>query len=210
MKKILVVTTLLLVVISTSVVLYLNETESQQVYYKKPLTFSKETKIYIQPLGNVSQDYIETSVSAIEEFYHFECEVLEPQSLTTDLLSPSKTRYSGDKIIEKYNFPTRYFVLTEVDITSTKGENPEWGVLGLGFCPGKVCVVSTYRMGRNVSNSLKHERLKKVTFHEIGHTLGLPHCENSSECLMNDPKGTVKTIDSETKLCERCSSIIGM
>ena len=42
------------------------------------------------------------------------------------------------------------------------------------------------------SEALVRERLWKVAIHELGHTLGLPHCPNNG-CLMQDAHGTVKT-----------------
>ena len=48
------------------------------------------------------------------------------------------------------------------------------------------------------------ERLKKVTMHELGHNLGLPHCPNN-HCFMQDAAETIKTIDGvELNLCEEC------
>jgi archaemetzincin len=43
----------------------------------------------------------------------------------------------------------------------------------------------------------------KVAVHEIGHTLGLPHCPTTG-CLMEDAGGKVATVDGEFDLCERC------
>ncbi len=47
-------------------------------------------------------------------------------------------------------------------------------------------------------------RLVKVVNHELGHTLGLPHCP-SAGCLMEDAKGTIVTVDNETgAFCDGC------
>ena len=62
--------------------------------------------------------------------------------------------------------------------------NKNWGIFGLGSLSGKNCVVSTARFGN------KHfDRLSKVSIHEVGHTLGIPHCNSDVNCLMNDAKG---------------------
>lgn len=48
-------------------------------------------------------------------------------------------------------------------------------------------------------------RLKKVALHEIGQNLGLVHCRNHLECLMNDADGTIKQVDKERIwFCEKC------
>ncbi len=68
------------------------------------------------------------------------------------------------------------------------------------------CVVSTHRIKKdNPSQEKFRERLAKVVLHEIGHTLGLEHCAYNQFCLMNDAKGSVRTIDKEKKLlCKQC------
>ena len=53
------------------------------------------------------------------------------------------------------------------------------------------------------------ERLKKVCMHEIGHNLGLPHCEQSTTCVMRDAAEKIATVDNvELKLCEHCKARI--
>lgn len=185
--------------------------------FSKPNTIHLENNkpkkkiVYIQPLGDVKYDYLKLVKTSVESFYHFDCVINKSKPLTEDLMVNSKTRYSADKILEKFDSQENYLILTEKDIATPKGNIPEWGVLGLGYRPGTVCVVSTFRMKRNVNELVIKDRLIKVALHEIGHNLGLDHCDNDRHCMMNDAKGTIKQLDIEKIwLCDKCKKLINM
>ena len=165
--------------------------------------------VNILPLGDVSPEYLNIIKNSVESFYKYKCEVRPQAQLTDDLLAKSKTRYSADAILEKYDSNKNLLIITERDIATPKDNYDEWGVLGLGYRPGNTCVVSTYRMKRNVSAQVIKDRVEKVSLHEIGHNLGLDHCDYDIECLMNDARGTIKQVDKEKKwLCKKCCNII--
>ena len=167
---------------------------------------AKVGTIYIQPLGSVDSDCLNYLKKSVEDFYGTRCVIKQKIGLTKDILSGSKTRYDANKILEKYNTNINLVLITEKDITHKKSNQfPEWGIFGLGLRPGKICVVSTFRLKKNVSKEQMLVRLKKVALHEIGHNLGLPHCTNHKECMMNDADGTIKQVDRERIwFCEKC------
>jgi archaemetzincin len=165
----------------------------------------KEMVVFIQPLGEVDPEYIGVVMDAIEEFYGFRCELRPMVEPTDDLLAASKTRYDAGKILTKFNSKDHVLVLTEKHFATRKDNIPEWGIFGLGYRPGKVCTVSTFRFSKGVPREKVLERLQKIALHELGHNLGLPHCKNDPYCLMNDAKGTVRTVDQcKVWLCDRC------
>jgi len=151
-----------------------------------------------------------------EEFYSCNVILLKAVPLPAFAFYAPRNRYKADSLLvfESRLVPAGIDAiagLTHKDISTSKDGIPDWGVFGLGLCPGKACVVSAYRLqrGSKTMGELK-ERLIKVVLHEIGHNLGLPHCSNDPECLMTDAGGTIKQVDKERKwLCRFCRFKLG-
>lgn len=163
--------------------------------------------VFIQPLGEVKPDNIEVVKRGVIGFFGYKCVVRPKLELTKDLLAKSKTRYDAEKILAKFTTKDNLLIITQKDIASRNEElkDDEWGVCGLGQRPGKVCVISTFRLKNNVPVSKMHERLTKVALHEIGHNLGLEHCTSGTNCMMNAANGSVKEIDKERLwFCDKC------
>lgn len=91
---------------------------------------------------------------------------------------------------------TRVLGLTSRDISTTKEPHEDWGILGLSNVPGRAAVVSSFRMRRR-ARSPRHAlwRMTTTAVHEVGHALGLEHCEEP-RCLMRDAEGTMDTVDA--------------
>jgi archaemetzincin len=172
--------------------------------------------IYIIPLGDVPIAQLNFVQQSVIDFFHFQVVINPKQSLSSDLKNSPKGRYVADKILKKYNSKLNTLLLTNVDIVTHNKERgvKEWGVFGLGYRPGKTCVVSTYKLSRTkvkVSNEKFLERIKKICIHEIGHNLGLDHCTSNRQCLMNDARCHISQVDMETlDFCQSCKKKIGM
>jgi archaemetzincin len=123
-----------------------------------------------------------------------------------------RQRYRAERLLEFLagRMPSdgwRILGLTSVDISTTKGKVADWGILGLGELPGSTSVISSFRCRKTARNKTHAiERLAKVAVHEIGHTLGLPHCPELA-CLMEDANGKVGTVDRERDFCQRCRQL---
>jgi len=189
------------------------------------LSFACHKKQELKIIGViVLNDFDETNISYIvnniESYYNCTCKLLNPIQIPSNCITTVKTeRYRADSII-------RYLVsikpesvdyilgLTNENISNTKRDlngkvkYPESyfcdiSIFGLGFCPGKSCVVSSFNF-KNANINLVKARLQKITIHELGHNFGLPHCKNEN-CVIQDAGETVKILDeSDTKLCQKC------
>jgi archaemetzincin len=167
----------------------------------------------IQPLGSVDTVIIDHVVKGITSLYEIDVAVLPHVEMPGKAYYEPGKRYRAEKILayldstgdfEKY---TMILGITKKDISTTKGKYQDWGIFGLGYMPGRVCVISTYRLGRKkVSTQKFYKRLDKAVNHELGHNFGLDHCPNQG-CLMEDARGTIKTVDNETgELCDDCKA----
>ena len=168
--------------------------------------------IYVIPLGKVSENNINICKNIIGSFFGSVSIVGKSESLSDDILTDSKKKHDANKILDKYyekfDKSKHYIIITEVDIAVFKNNNPDWGILGIGNCPGNLCVVSTFRLGKNQQGLLFKERLEKTVVHEIGHNYGLNHCINGN-CIMGDIKGLISVMDkTNNKFCEKCNNQI--
>jgi archaemetzincin len=170
--------------------------------------------LYVQPLGGCGGKAagVNEVVAALRAFYPIDVRVLDCQELPQAAYYPPRKRYRAERLLAYLNqrMPKdgwRILGLTDTDISTTKDRYADWGVMGLGELPGTATVISSFRCrkkARNADHAI--ERLAKVAVHEIGHTLGLPHCPTRG-CLMEDAMGKVVTTDRERDFCPRCRAL---
>jgi archaemetzincin len=97
--------------------------------------------------------------------------------------------------------------ITPKDISTRKGDIENWGILGLGDCPGPSCVISSFRAGRQkVKPVVFAQRMIVLALHELGHTYGLQHCPDAS-CIMKDAEGKMN-LDKGNSYCKKCRDFL--
>jgi archaemetzincin len=164
--------------------------------------------VEVKPIG-VAPGEAEVSavVSAIQAFYAVRVAVLPPSPLPRSAYYPPRGRYRAERLLDflvgQGQKGARVVLgLTTADISTTKGQYSDWGVMGLATLDGKSAVLSSFRCKRGARNAAHaRERFAKTAVHELGHSFGLEHCPTRG-CLMHDGEGSVLTTDTETDFCE--------
>ena len=159
----------------------------------------RNKQVVILPLGkNISKVFIHETQKKIREFIP-NLIIQEGIPMPPSAYYPARKRYRADTLIrwlDRMADKDQIILgITHHDISTTKKPIPDWGVMGLGFQPGKACVASDFRLKRKKS-------FWKVAIHELGHTAGLKHCPVKT-CLMRDAEGRDQT-GEEKDFCSSC------
>ena len=110
--------------------------------------------------------------------------------------------------MEKFNpaTDTKILVIFDADAYSY-GLN---FVFGEAIGNGAIAIIYLPRIkqefyGLKPNEQLFYERLVKESVHELGHTIGLPHCHNT-RCVMHFSNSLYDTDFKERSFCDRCDS----
>lgn len=163
--------------------------------------------IYLQPYEDFSRREAEKLIPILEEHFddllygHWEFKVLNPISLPDNSKVQGKSKYKAITILHSEGKLVKEGVmigLTHKDICADAHNVKDYGIVGMSFSPGNVCIVSDKRL------SNKSDYWKPI-IHEFIHAFyGAKHCPNDDpRCLMKDAKGK-GTFRIQNYLCDSC------
>ena len=166
---------------------------------KQAILPNKTVTLMVLPLGNIENDVVKETYTSITTVFP-STRLLRKEMMPGHTFYRPRQRYRADSLIAWMRNRARpgevYVGITSQDISTTHRGQEDYGVMGLGFRPGKACIASSFRL-KDKSNYYK------VVLHEVGHTTGLPHCPVHS-CFMVDAEGQDKT-SKETGFCTKCT-----
>lgn len=158
--------------------------------------------IRILPLGRVKENYTREAYDNIQKIAGHAV-LLPATEIPAMAFYAPRNRYRADSLIRWMSKQAKaneiYIGITTQDISTTKGEYADYGVMGLGYCPGKACIVSSYRLKNK-------QHFYKLVIHELGHNMGLQHCPVPT-CYMRDAKGGDPT-EEEKGFCKQCAAYL--
>ncbi len=171
------------------------------------------TKIVIalKPFGKIDTILLQILQSNISNSFHCPVVISEDAPHPSAAWHRIRQRYIADSLLtflmkQHLAAGSRILGITNKDISTTKN-NTNWGIMGLGYCPGAACVISTYRVSPSSANRAQfNNRMVKLALHELGHNFGAPHCPVTN-CIMKDAEGKMH-LDREVSYCLGCRNRI--
>lgn len=170
-------------------------------------------RVQLLPLGSVPQDTLTDLAEGLAGEFLIPCEILSPVNEPSFAFNVTRQQYSSTEILATLAQRGTPDTWRLVAITSLDLYIPILTfVFGEAQLSGASAVVSLHRLhdefyGLPPNLAALRERLLKETVHELGHTLGLAHCEDY-QCVMSASHG-IELVDlKSSRFCKACRAAV--
>lgn len=166
--------------------------------------------IAVVPIGRVHEQSLQVLKDRLpEKFQGASCRIAEIAIKPEESRNPRSGQYHATRILadlERYAKDAtedRLLGVTDLDLYVPSMNF----IFGEARLPGRVAIISTHRL-RDSSHDAEVQllpiRVIKEAVHELGHTLGLTHCEKPG-CVMYFSNSLSDTDRKGEDYCEKCS-----
>lgn len=171
-------------------------------------------RVDIVPVGDVPGEVKRQASTALRSVYDAEVTMQTEQSPPSSSFDASREQYRAETFIElasRVGGGEKNIAITPHDLFYRRRNY----VFGLAYLDGNGSVISTYRLqtasdggiSARSASEIFQDRVRKEVVHEVGHTMGLEHCDNN-RCVMNFSP-TVREVDvKEEHLCGSCQRTV--
>jgi len=164
----------------------------------------------IVPVGDVSAAIKREASNALRSVFDCEVTVQVAQSVPQSTYDPKREQYRAEKFVDlaaRVGEGEKNLAITPEDLYYHRLNH----VFGLAYLEGTGSVISTYHLQTAADGGIANashdelfaERIRKEAVHEIGHTIGLEHCDNQ-RCVMNFSSVIREVDEKESTLCGTC------
>lgn len=168
--------------------------------------------VSILPIGQIESENLLDIKIGLQKIYPKTNALIvdKPMPLPPNALDKKRGQYRSNQIlamIQAYALKMglcRVLGVLDVDVFV-----PELNfVFGEATFPGSSALISLWRLrpefhGEPTDIKLLEERTLKEAIHELGHTLGLKHCQRST-CVMHFSNSIFDTDKKQTQFCDDC------
>jgi archaemetzincin len=167
-------------------------------------------QVDIVPVGDVDATVKRQASESLRAVYDCEVTVTDEHPVPAGSYDESRDQYRAEEFIDlakRVGGRAKNIAITPKDLFYHRRNY----VFGLAYLGGSGSVISTYRLhttsdggfSNRSADEIFANRVRKEVIHEVGHTLGLEHCDNN-RCVMNFSP-TVREVDlKEESLCGSC------
>jgi archaemetzincin len=160
------------------------------------------SSVLLVPCGPVEQEDLKFLTRALSE-RGMKVSIGAERKVPTAAFNRVRRQYRGELFLKSAQEGTfdRVLAVTNYDLYS----NNLNFVFGLADAREKSAVISLFRLRMGADEETFHNRTVKEAVHELGHTWGLPHCQNP-RCVMHFSNSLEDTDRKQTEWCGRCGA----